>query len=171
MFKRTLATLGVVVLASAATGCSAQQIAAWVDWHNTDPAAAEAFAALPEVQQALADSVETNAADIPAVDAASGGWTAGNCASFADEAAAAGVPWGIFSGIAWRESGCNPNVWVVDSDDTGGGLVGFNVKGSLASHWRDLCGATTGNIRGNVPLQMDCIAAQYSQYGMSAWST
>ena len=112
-------------------------------------------------------------------------WQAGNCASFAEEAAAAGLPWGIFSKIAWRESGCNPNAWVVDNDDTGGGLnqysgvadyvggglFGFNFRGSLASHWRNLCGMTPSNMRGNVPLQMKCAAAQYHQYGMGAWST
>ena len=96
-------------------------------------------------------------------------WTAGDCASFAEEAAAAGLPWGTFSRIAWRESGCNPNAWVVDSDDTGGGLLGFNFKGSLAGYWRDLCGATVNNIRGDVPLQMQCGAAAYNQLGMSPW--
>ena len=72
--------------------------------------------------------------------------------------------------IAWRETGCDPWSWVVDSDDTGGALFGLNFKGSLATHWRNLCGATVNNIRGNVPLQMECAAAQYHRYGMSAWS-
>jgi hypothetical protein len=96
-------------------------------------------------------------------------WTAGVCSSFAEEAAAAGLPWGVFSPIAWRESGCNPNVWVVDSDDTGGGLFGLNFKGSLAGYWRDLCGATTSNIRGNVSLQMECASIEYARRGLAAW--
>jgi hypothetical protein len=98
-------------------------------------------------------------------------WTAGNCASFAEEAAAAGLPWGVFSPIAWRESGCNPSAWVVDSDDTGGGLFGFNFKGSMINYWDNLCGMSMGEVRGNVPLQMECAAAQYHRYGLSAWRT
>ncbi len=96
-------------------------------------------------------------------------WTAGNCASFAEEAAAAGLPWGVFGPIAWRESGCNPNVWVVDSDDNGGGLFGFNYKGSMINYWPNLCGMSANEVRGNVPLQMSCAAAQYHRYGLSAW--
>lgn len=102
--------------------------------------------------------------EAPAVE-----WTAGVCSSFAEEAAAAGLPWGTFSSIAWRESGCNPNVWVVDSDDTGGGLFGMNFRGSLAGYWRNLCGATTSNIRGNVSLQMECASIEYGQRGLTAW--
>jgi hypothetical protein len=98
-------------------------------------------------------------------------WTAGDCDSFAEEAAAAGLPWGTFSRIAWRESGCNPSAWVVDSDDTGGGLFGFNFKGSMLHYWEGLCGMSINEVRGNVPLQMDCAAAQYNQYGLSAWRT
>jgi hypothetical protein len=96
-------------------------------------------------------------------------WTAGDCDSFAEEAAAAGLPWGTFSRIAWRESGCNPNVWVVDSDDNGGGLFGFNFIGSMINYWDNLCGMSKSEVRGNVPLQMECAAAQYNQYGLSAW--
>lgn len=162
--RRAAALLATATIGLATTGCTTQQIADWVNWHNEDPAAAEAFASQPEVQDALHGQPEQQVA------ASHGGWSAGDCASFADEAANAGLPWGTFSRIAWRESGCNPNAWVVDHDDTGGGLFGLNFKGSLASHWRSLCGATTGNIRGNVPLQMQCAAAQYHQYGMSAWA-
>lgn len=100
---------------------------------------------------------------------ASVSWQAGNCASFAEEAAAAGLPWGTFSPIAWRESGCNPNSYVVDSDDDGGGLFGFNFIGSMVNYWNGLCGMTKSNMPGNVPLQMKCAAAQYQAYGLSAW--
>jgi hypothetical protein len=97
-------------------------------------------------------------------------WTAGDCDSFAEEAAAAGLPWSTFSRIAWRESGCDPWSWVVDSDDDGGGLFGLNFKGqNMKNAWATMCGATTANIRGNVPLQMECAAAAYNQLGMSPW--
>lgn len=46
---RTTGALAVLAL----TGCTGPQIEAWVSWHDHDPAAAEAFADLPEVQQAL----------------------------------------------------------------------------------------------------------------------
>jgi len=98
-------------------------------------------------------------------------WTAGDCDSFAEEAAAAGLPWGTFKPIAWRESGCNPNVWVVDSDDNGGGLFGFNFKGSMLNYWNNLCGMSINEVKGNVPLQMECAAEQYHRYGLSAWRT
>jgi hypothetical protein len=98
-------------------------------------------------------------------------WQAGNCASFKEEAAAAGLPWGTFSPIAWRESGCDPNVWVHDSDDWGGGLFGMNfINQSLRDGWMRLCGATMNNIRGNVPLQMQCAAAAYHTMGLAPWS-
>lgn len=97
-------------------------------------------------------------------------WVAGDCASFADEAAAAGLPWGTFSPIAYRESRCDPNAWVHDSDDWGGGLFGLNfISSDLRNGWMRMCGATMDNIRGNVPLQMDCAAAAYHELGMSPW--
>lgn len=96
-------------------------------------------------------------------------WEAGNCASFAEEAADAGLPWGIFGPIARRESGCNPNVWVVDHDDNGGGLFGFNFIGSMINYWPNLCGMSKGEVRGNVPLQMQCAAAEYNAHGLRAW--
>lgn len=113
----------------------------------------------------------TSSARIEQVAADRGAWTAGNCASFADEAAAAGLPWGTFSRIAWRESGCNPNAWVHDSDDNGGGLFGLNfISADLRNGWARMCGATISNIRGNVPLQMECAAAAYHEMGMRPWS-
>lgn len=41
-------------MATTATGCTSEEIARWVQWHTEDPAAAEAFANLPAVQEALA---------------------------------------------------------------------------------------------------------------------
>ena len=102
---------------------------------------------------------------------ADGTGTPGNCESYADDMAAAGLPVATFKAIAWRESGCRPSAWVVDHDDNGGGLFGFNFIGSMAGYWRNLCGATTSNIRGNVGMQMKCASAEYRAHGLRAWRT
>ena len=62
-------------------------------------------------------------------------------------------------------------MWVVDSDDDGGGLFGFNYKGSMINFWPQLCGMSKGEVRGNVPLQMSCAAAAYHRSGLAPWST
>lgn len=171
MKVRRLVTLAATVGVFALTACTPQQVKGWVEWHDQDPAAAEAFANTPEVAASRASGGHEQRA-VEAASSDGGGWSSGNCASFADEAAAAGLPWGTFARIAQRESGCNPNAWVVDHDDDGGGLFGLNFKGqSMQNYWRNACGATKGNIRGNVPLQMECAAAAYRSQGMSPWRT
>jgi len=45
--------IGIAAGALALTACTPQQVTMWVDWHNQDPAAAEAFANTPEVQAQL----------------------------------------------------------------------------------------------------------------------
>ena len=47
MLRRVLLTGGVLL---AATACTPQEIAGWVQWHERDPAAALEFAHSPEVQ-------------------------------------------------------------------------------------------------------------------------
>src|SRR3982751_3563848 len=160
--RRLLITLIAVVSVSA---CTPAQARIWQDWHSKDPSAA--------LDYARRGCPGTSGCDVDGSTRSGGnGWTAGNCASFSEEAAAAGLPWGIFSPIAWRESGCNPNSWVHDSDDWGGGLFGLNfISQSLRDGWLRLCGATMSNIRGNVPLQMRCAAAAYRTMGLSPWRT
>lgn len=102
---------------------------------------------------------------------ADGVGTPGDCDSYTDDMAAAGLPVASFRAIAWRESGCNPSSWVVDSDDNGGGLFGFNFIGSMAGYWRNLCGATPATLRGNVAVQMRCASAEYRAHGLRAWRT
>ena len=51
--RRWVAGLAATV-ALGTTGCTAQQVADWVDWHEEDPAAAEEFARIPEVAASLA---------------------------------------------------------------------------------------------------------------------
>ena len=102
--------------------------------------------------------------------AADGAGVPGDCASYADDMAAAGLPVATFTRIGWRETGCNPWTHIVDSDDNGGFFFGLNFRGSMAGYWRNLCGATLANIAGNVPLIMDCAAAEYRAHGLRAWS-
>jgi hypothetical protein len=161
------AVLVALPLLAVAAACTPQQAGEWLGWHKHDSASAGAWLASPDGQQSLTDP----SIDVPAPEAPAASWSSGDCASFADEAAAAGLPWGTFSRIAWRESGCNPNSWVVDRDDDGGGLFGLNFKGqNMKNYWAGLCGATTSNIRGNVTLQMECAAAEYHSRGLRAWS-
>jgi resuscitation-promoting factor RpfA len=49
--KRRVAGL---VAAVSLTGCTSAEVAAWLDWYNTHPAAAEDYLARPEVQAAIA---------------------------------------------------------------------------------------------------------------------
>ena len=69
-----------------------------------------------------------------------------------------------------RESNCNPGSTVVDWNDTGGGLFGFNFKGNLAGYWNNLCGLTFENMTSSVDLQMRCAKAAYDQLGLQPWS-
>lgn len=157
--RRALAALVLVVTA---TGCSTRELRAWVAWHGNDPDAAVEFAQRPEVIADLATG-EHESASVP------GGADADSSDCYADEFAAAGLPVAAFVHIARRESGCDPWVWVVDRDDDGGALLGFNFKGSMAGYWRSMCGATKASIRGNVALIMDCAAAEYQAHGLAAW--
>lgn len=79
------------------------------------------------------------------------------------------LPVATFKRIAWRESGCNPRSFVVDSDDAGGGLLGINLKGRLAGTWRRWCGATLRNIT-NPDVNVACAAAAYRRLGLRPWS-
>jgi hypothetical protein len=170
---RTWAAIAALVGIASMTACTPQQVGRWLQWWQDDPEAAVEFAEQDWVQDSLRNYRLT-----PNVDDNDGGgdvdldgeWRAGDCDSFRDEIAAGGLPVSTFINIARRESGCDPWAWVVDHNDTGGGLWGFNFKGNLAEYLRDLCGATTGNIRGNVPLQVKCAKALYDSRGMDPWS-
>ena len=107
----------------------------------------------------------------PEPTTADGTGTPGDCASYQDDMAAVGLPVSTFTYIARRESGCDPHVWVIDRDDNGGAMFGFNFIGSMSGYWKRMCGATPGTIRGNVPLIMECAAAEYQAHGLRAWRT
>ena len=167
--KRLAITLLTLV---ALTACSPQQVGKWLQWWHQDPESAVEFARQPWVQQSLrqhrlSPNLEgsSSAGDVNL----DGEWRAGDCDSFRDEIAAAGLPVSTFINIARRETNCNPNAWVVDNDDTGGALMGLNFKGNLAEYLYDLCGATVNNIRGNVPLILKCTKRLYDTRGLDPW--
>jgi hypothetical protein len=167
--RRALTALVAVATLAA---CTPRELQAWAVWHGQDPDAAVEFAQRPEVVADLATGEhETDGPQFRQyLDGSDGAWTAGDCDSFADEAADAGVPWGIFRPIMWRESGCDPTVWVVDRDDDGGAGFGFNYRGAMAGYWLRLCGMSKAEARAaNVPLIMRCVAAEYRAHGLRAW--
>ena len=94
---------------------------------------------------------------------------AGDCDSYVPLFNAYGLPSTTFKRIAWRESGCNHNSFVIDRDDAGGGLLGINLKGSLANVWYRWCGATLGNIR-DPEINVRCASVAYQKMGLQPWS-
>jgi len=160
MRRKALAAIAVAALST--TGCTWRQIGAWSQWHDRDPEAAEAFADRPEIQRQLHRSEQRNDS--------SSDFRRGDCSSFASAFAANGLPVSTFEYIAHRESGCNPHVYVSDSDDEGGGLLGLNLKGSNAAGWYRLCGLTTGNVT-NASKNIYCAGKMYRAEGLRPWRT
>ena len=161
------------------SACTPGQIGVWLNWYEADPDAAVEFANEPWVQQSLASGSdpnynEPNEEDQEDLDMGqgdddlgNGGVTPGDCDSYADEAAAAGLPWSTFRSIAWRESGCNHTVRVDDHNDTGGGILGFNFQGD-GGYWSK-CGLTWQNLTDSVSRQMECAAMAYDELGLQPW--
>jgi hypothetical protein len=160
MKLRRLALAALPLLAA----CTPSQIATWVEWHQQDPEAAVEFANRPEVQAQLRASL------VEALTGADGVGVAGDCDSYADDIAAAGLP-SRFVSIAWRESGCSHTRFTDDRDDLGGFLLGLNFRtANLRAGWLRWCGATVSSIRYDLPLQLRCARAAYDRLGMSPWS-
>jgi hypothetical protein len=90
------------------------------------------------------------------------------CARYDGLFRANGLPVQTFRAIAWRESGCNPRSFVIDSDDAGGGLLGINLKGRLAGTWRRWCGATLANIT-SAAVNVRCAGVAYRKRGLAPW--
>jgi hypothetical protein len=156
--KRATPLIAVIALCGAAAACTPEEVGLWQEWHQQDPAAAEQFA----------NSLQGGSGQ----SGGSGGDNnqPGDCDSYRDDMAAVGLPVDTFVNIAWRESRCNPNSRVIDDNDTGGGLFGFNFRGSLAGYWDDLCGLTWDNLTSSVDRQMRCAKAAYDQLGLQPWS-
>jgi hypothetical protein len=172
MLRRGITLLIAATGLVAMTGCTPGQIQKWIAWHDADPEAAVEFAQQDWVQDSLrqfrltpniSDNNDGGDVDLD------GEGTPGDCESYRDEIAAAGLPVNTFINIGRRETHCDPYAWVVDGNDTGGAFFGFNFKGNLAGYLRDLCGATVNNIRGNIPLIMSCAKALYDSRGLDPW--
>jgi hypothetical protein len=96
--------------------------------------------------------------------------TPGDCDSYTALFEANHLPVATFKRIAWRESGCDHESFVVDRDDAGGGLLGINLKGSLARGWYAWCGATLANIT-DPEVNVRCAGVAYAKLGMAPWRT
>ena len=158
--KRATPLIAALAIVGAGAACTPREVGIWQEWHAQDAAAAEQFA--------------QNIGSAPAAPSSGGGGGGnnqpGNCESYRDDIAAVGLPVDTFMRIMYRESRCNPGATVIDSDDTGGGLFGFNFKGTLAGYWADLCGITFENLTSSVDRQMTCAKAAYDQLGLRPWS-
>lgn len=91
-----------------------------------------------------------------------------NCEKYVGLFKKYGLPVSTFKAIAWRESGCNPKSFVMNRTDSGGGLLGINLKGKLAAAWKKMCGATLANIT-NAEINVKCAKAAYKIYGLKPW--
>lgn len=119
---------------------------------------------------ALLQQCAPTCAPAPAPPAAIGSPTPGDCDSYVPLFEKYGLPVATFKRIAWRESGCNHESWVVDRDDEGGGLLGINFKGAnMKAAWMRLCGATVSQVT-DPEVNIRCAGAAYAQLGMRPWS-
>jgi hypothetical protein len=146
------------------TGCTPAQTAFWLRWHRDDPEAAIAFLDTPEGQALLDDSDGPQFAEYLATLP-----TPGDCSSYVPLFERHGLPTSTFQRIAWRESGCDHRSFVIDHDDSGGGLLGLNLKGSLARMWFDWCGLTLRNVV-DADTNVRCAAVAYDRMGLQPWS-
>ena len=92
----------------------------------------------------------------------------GDCSTYAPHIAAAGLP-DVFVDIAWRESGCDHTMRVVDANDVSAGLLQLNFHANTGSYWHDLCGITWETATDALDLQLACAKAGYDELGMAPW--
>lgn len=159
--KRIIAIAGAAL---ALTACTPREVALWQDWHAKDPVAADRFVREEAARKDLLRHSQQHRSNSPVSTPVS----AGNCDSYVGLFQRYGLPVSTFKAIAWRESGCNHRSFVMNSTDSGGGLLGINLKGRLAATWYQWCGATLGNIT-NAEVNVRCAAAAYQRMGMSPW--
>jgi hypothetical protein len=109
--------LGAAAFTVVLSGCTPQEIDAWLAWHNNDPEEAQAWLARPEVQHDLMNDwdqdgvVEPDPAPAVRLDNAQQLTTPGapdgmsDCDEMMYYANQVGLPSG-FRSIGWRESNC-----------------------------------------------------------------
>lgn len=163
--KRLTAMLALVASVFALTSCTAAEIQNWVAWHNEDPAAAEEFAARPEVVADLASG------DHEQVAAASG---RGGCDGIYDEfirqGASSGVAQRFAYSIAPRESHCSAQ-FVHDGDDWSFSRLGLNgLTAGLRANWANWCGADVRSDTQVLSIDVRCALEAYERMGWAPWS-
>jgi hypothetical protein len=144
--KRTL----IAALIAIATGCTPNQIAHWHAWHDADPAAAEEFANMPEIQTALASRPAQR-------------WPEGRCSEWATLAMGVGFTpnqWARLRTIMWRESRCQP-----DARNRSGaaGLL------QIMPMWADDCGGTADDLL-DPGFNLACARIILAAQGWDAWA-
>jgi hypothetical protein len=158
----------LVLALLAVTACTPAQTRAWLRWHAEDPHAAVAFLDTDAGREILAD----DGTDEPQfLEWLVTNPTPGDCASYEPLLAAYGLPVATFRAIAWRESGCNHESYVIDSDDAGGGLLGINLKGyQQATTYYRWCGVTLATVT-DAETNVRCAAEAYRRMGLAPWRT
>jgi len=172
MKSRLMVGAGVLLLMASATACTPKQIAAWVEWHDQDPAAAEAFANTPEVQADLHGAAQeaVQQEEAPAPEARSG---RGGCDGIYDEFIRQGASDGVAQRFAYRiaprESGCSPQ-FVHDHDDWSFSRFGLNgLTAGLRSNWANWCGADVRSDTQNLSTDVACALAAHARMGWRPW--
>ena len=163
--KRTL--LGLAAIAVLTAGCTPSQINAWVNWHDSDPAAADAFLETPVFQELSDDGLqEAVRLDPPPAPT---GWSTdssnGQCVGFKGLLAQYNPGWSVdrMAGIMYRESRCDPSA----SNSCCSGLLQMHRMHVPIPE----CGVYSRNDFYNAEANV-CAAAQlFRSSGYGAWST
>ena len=162
--KRTLLGLATIVVLTA--GCTPSQIRAWVDWHDSDPAAADAFLETPEFQELSDDGLqEAVRLNPPAASTGSTDSSNGQCVGFKGLLDQYNPGWSVdrMAGIMYRESRCDPSA----SNSCCSGLLQMHRMHVPIPE----CGVYSRNDLYNAEANV-CAAAQlWRSSGYSAWST
>lgn len=172
MRRRALLLMALLVVTT--TGCTTQEIAAWIAWHDEAPDAAQIHLARPEVQESLHQDWDHDGviepepvaqADPPAPSLSSAS-SSGRCTGIIDALVAQSPGWDVnrMAAIAYRESRCQPGasnsccsglfqvhaIWIPKAAS-----CGVYSRSDLYNSWKNICVASI----------------IYRTQGMGAWST
>lgn len=173
MKRRILAAAAAALITGALTSCTPEQIQNWVAWHDQDPAAAEEFANLPEIQALLHQG--DRSAPAPAAEAPEPVQSGrGGCDGIYDEMRRQGASDGVAQRFAYRiaprESGCSPQ-FVHDRDDWSYSRFGLNgLTAGLRSNWANWCGADVRSDTQHLSTDVNCALEAYNRMGWRPWS-
>jgi hypothetical protein len=146
--RRLLGALAVAFL----TGCTPAEVAVWQSWHDTDPAAADAFASELATQPAP---------------------TRSGCDGIYDEFTSQGASTGVAQRFAYviapRESHCSPQ-FVHNSTDWSYSRLGLNgLTAGLRATWASWCGADVRSDTRVLSTDVRCALAAYDRMGWAPW--